>query len=100
MKRCIILSLAWFGVLGLAGCGKMAEPIALPSVEEITSVETSVGTGDSNKNYSITDREWIETFLSIVSEAEATNKATIQDTPDVEEYYKTDIVCGESITTL
>ncbi len=29
MKRCIILALAWVGVLGLAGCGKMAEPIVL-----------------------------------------------------------------------
>lgn len=67
----------------LVGCGKYAAPIVLPSVSDIDSVGITAFDGTE---VTFSDKEWIEQFIAVVIEAEATTKESIQDVPNVETY--------------
>ena len=82
--------------LFLVGCGKQAEPIVLPSTNEIDSINITTFDG-SEISYS--DKEWIEQFIVVVTQAESTAKESIQDIPDVETYGKVDISNNGGTTT-
>lgn len=84
-------------VFALVGCSKQAEPIVLPAVDEIDSIEITAING-SQVSYS--DKEWIEQLLSVFLQAEATTLQSIQDVPNVENYGKVDISNNGGITTV
>lgn len=98
MKRITALFITVIMMLGLCACSKTADPINLPTTDEITSIEISDTEG--NLQSSITEAEQIEKFVAEISGAKATNKSTVQDMPNVDDYYKADITCGEKITTI
>ena len=81
----------------LVGCGKQASPIVLPAVNEIESVEITMFDG-SNVSYS--DKEWVEQFIEVFTQAEATTKESVQDIPNVETYGKVDISNNGGVTTI
>lgn len=83
-------------VLLLVGCGKYAAPIVLPSVSDIDSIGITAFDGTE---VTFSDKEWIEQFIAVVIEAEATTKESIQDVPNVETYGKVDISNNNGVTT-
>ncbi len=80
MKK-IILFLA--AVFLLAGCGKK-ESIILPEADDVSLV--SVYAGDSVMERE--DEEWISTFLTSMKESGLTDRKSVQDEPQTEEYAK------------
>lgn len=98
MKKPTLLFVLIFSfVFALVGCSKQAEPIVLPAVDEIDSIEITAING-SQVSYS--DKEWIEQLLSVFLQAEATTLQSIQDVPNVENYGKVDISNNGGITTV
>lgn len=97
MKNIITWGLILTCVYGLIGCGKQAEPIVLPDVDEIESV--NITTLDSSE-ISYFDEEWIEHFVGILTKAKATFKESVQDAPNVESYGKVDISCNDKVSTI
>jgi len=96
-KTTLLLVLIFSFVFALVGCSKQAEPIVLPAVDEIDSIEITAING-SQVSYS--DKEWIEQLLSVFLQAEATTLQSIQDVPNVENYGKVDISNNGGITTV
>ena len=76
MKKLIALVLALVCVFGMIGCGKHAEPIVLPAVDEIDSI--NITTFD-NSEITYSDKEWIEQFIDILTNTETTTKESVQD---------------------
>ena len=71
-------------------------PIILPTAAEIDSIDITTLDG-SQVSYS--DREWIEQFLAVVTQAQATTRESIQDVPNVDIYGKVDIANNGGVTT-
>ena len=94
MKKTALLfvSIATFVFL-FVGCSKQAEPIVLPAVNEIDSIEITAIDGSQ---YSYSNTEWIEQFISVFLQAKATTKYSVQDIPNVDDYGKVDVSndCG------
>ena len=97
MKKIITWVLVLNCVFGLIGCGKQAEPIVLPAVDEIDSI--NIITFD-NSEISYSDEEWIEQFIDILTNTETTTKESVQDIPNVENYGKVDISYNNKIATI
>ncbi len=72
-------------VMLVTGCvSKTNVPaLELPDTEEITAGTVITIDGFS---CSCSDREWIEKFVSVISSAQAADKAAIQDYPDSNYY--------------
>lgn len=97
MKKIITRVLILTCVFGLIGCRKQAEPIVLPSVDEIDSI--NITTFDSSE-ISYSDEEWIEQFVDVLTKGEATTKESVQDIPNVESYGKVDISYNDKVSTI
>ena len=95
MKRTLFVLLMIIAFL-LCGCGKQAESIILPSVNDIDSIDITTLDG-SDVSYS--DKEWIEQFIVVVTQAKSTTKESVQDVPDTETYGKVDISNNGGTTT-
>lgn len=78
MRKKIVILLAIVCIVMLAGCGKNAEPIDLPSNEAVTSIE--VITIDGAKA-DITETTQIETVMTALSAAEPTRVQSVNDQP-------------------
>ena len=80
-------------VMLVTGCGSKTNVLALklPDTEEITAVKVITIDGLS---CSCSDREWIEQFVSVISSAQATDKAAIQDYP-ASNYYGEFIILND-----
>lgn len=85
MKRAIFLGIAIIMCFVLASCGK-ADPIALPEKDDVAEVGV---TYDGETEYH-KDTEWIDRVLSGIEVAEPTNKESVQDVPQVDDYIKID----------
>lgn len=82
----------------LFGCGrKPAEPMALPAVDEIESIDITTFDGSQ---VSCSDKEWIEHFLSVLIQAKATTKESVQDNPDADIYGEIEISNNGGVTTV
>lgn len=86
MKKYISLFLCFICILALVACEKKTDPITLPQIDDITSVDITVGKNKVNH----TDKAWISEIISDISSSEPTSKESIQDTPQVENYIKID----------
>ena len=71
-------------------------PIVLPAADEIDFIDITTLDGSQ---VSCSDKEWIEQFLTIITQAEATSKESVQDVPNVEVYGKVDISNNGGVTT-
>ncbi len=80
-------------VMLVTGCGSKTNVLALklPDTEEITAGTVITIDGFS---CSCSDREWIEQFVSVISSAQATDKAAIQDYP-ASNYYGEFIILND-----
>ena len=96
MKRFIALTCMVVCIISLIGCSKKAEPIVLPAINEIDSI--NIMTFDGSE-VSHSDKEWIEQFIAVVTQAKSTTKESVQDVPNTEVYGKVDISNNGGITT-
>ena len=80
-------------VMLVTGCGSKTNVLALklPDTEEITAGTVITIDGFS---CSCSDREWIEKFVSVISSAQAADKAAIQDYP-ASNYYGEFIILND-----
>ena len=97
MKKLTALVLVMVCVLGLFGCGKQVEPITLPDISEIDSIDITTFDG-SQISYS--DKEWIEQFITVINQSKATNQESIQDVPNVDVFGKVDVLNNGKVTTI
>ena len=97
MKQYISWVLIAVCIVGLISCGKKAEPVVLPAVNEIDSINIMTYEG---AEVSYSDKEWIEQFFAVITQAEATAKESVQDIPNTEFYGKVDISSNGEITTI
>ena len=96
MKRIIPLFLFMAFIFTLSACGKKADPIALPEVSDITSIDVTAG--KDSVNY--TDGILINEIVSKIAQSEPTHKESVQDMPQVEDYIKIDIQLETETCTL
>ena len=83
-------------VMLVTGCENKTTvlPLELPDTEEITAVKVITIDGFSR---SCSDREWIGQFVSVISSAQATDKAAIQEHPASNYYGEFIILNGEEV---
>ncbi len=86
MKKILSLFLCLAFALTLAACGKKAAPITLPQIDEIASIDITVG----ENTVSHSDKTWISEIIADISGSEPTKKESVQDVPKVENYIKID----------
>lgn len=88
MKNKIILAFLLPALcMTLPACAKKADPVALPPVDEISTVIIS----ENETVEQHTDKEWIESLVAAVAKARPTNKASVNDFPDVGQYVKIEV---------
>lgn len=80
----------------LSSCVKKADPIVLPSTDEIIAVEIVSG----NEDIIQTDKVWIKSFVQKINEAKPTSKESIQDVPTKPEYIRVDFVSDGKISSI
>lgn len=98
MKRKTIIVLLIISTLSmLAGCGRKAEPITLPDSGDVDSV--SIETIGKTKEY-YSETEQVGQIISVITNARATGKESVQDCPLSEEFGKIDISFDDKITTV
>ena len=95
MKRFISAALCFICILVLAACGKKADPIVLPHADDIASVDI---TADGN-TVSYSDKTWIHEIISDISAAEPTEKESVQDIPQIENYIKIVLNTATDVST-
>ena len=85
MKRTIAVAIL-FTIALLSGCGKMADPIDIPSKAAVTSIEvmTSDGAGEN-----ITETAQIEMIMNDLNAAEPTRLQSVNDQPTNVDVYGT-----------
>lgn len=74
MKKYISLFLCFICILALVACEKKADPITLPQIDDITSVDITVGENKVNH----TDKAWISEIISDISSSEPTSITNIK----------------------
>lgn len=84
MKRFLLFTICLFIAFSFNACYKQIEPIELPDDTEVTTINIVADT----KSVVLTSKEDIEGIISAVSKAKPTNKPTLNDTPQVNEYFK------------
>ena len=85
MKRTIVVTIL-FAIALLSGCGKMAEPIDIPSKDAVTSIEVMTSDGaDEN----ITETAQIEMIMNDLNAAEPTRLQSVNDQPTNVDVYGT-----------
>lgn len=78
MKKILIPLLLSYMIFFLVGCTADVQPISLPTVEEIDKISIEMINGTK---VSYEDIEYIEQVVSILLDAKATNKKSVQDVP-------------------
>lgn len=83
MKKCLFM-LCLISVFILAACGEKVDPIELPKVQEINSIDVTIG--ENTVNY--TDKTLINEVISEMSDSVPTQIESVHDVPQVENYIK------------
>ena len=74
-------------ILTLFACSKKANPIVLPQSSDVVSVDVTVGENTVN----CSDKIWIDEVISGLSDSKPTNKQSVQDFPQVDNYIKVEL---------
>ena len=97
MRKYILLSIGMIMCILLSACGTSAkaDPIVLPTTEDIISISVS----DDNATATCTEGEQIGEIMSILMGMESTSKSSVNDSPNVDEYVKIDLNCSDNTVT-
>lgn len=95
MKKVVVITVV-FALALLAGCGKKAEPVDLPSDDTVANIE--VTTIEGEKIYP--SEGGIEEILDIIGHAEPTRKQSVNDQPTNVDAYGTIIINTDKESTV
>lgn len=95
-KHSIYTILGCIVALFLFGCEKKAEPIVLPPIEQISSIEIAGGIQD----LIVTDVDVIASIVHKIDEAAPTSKPSVQDVPTVSEYIRIDFISDGNLSSV
>lgn len=87
MKKCFSVIICVACILTLFACSKKANPIVLPQSSDVVSVDVTVGENTVN----CSDKTWIDEVISGLSDSKPTNKQSVQDFPQVDNYIKVEL---------
>ena len=92
-KRMALHMISLMVVFLLSACSsqKVADPIVLPDVGDLTSI--SIVSGDIAAT-SI-DKQWMADFMAILTDMESTSQSSISDAPNVEGYIIINLNCSD-----
>lgn len=92
-KRMALYIISLMAVVLLSACSsqKVADPIILPDVEDLTSI--SIVSGD--KTDTSIDGQWMEDFMAILTDMESTSQPSINEDPNVKEYITINFNCSD-----
>lgn len=96
MKKYLSMVFVLTCLLALTACGKKADPIVLPEVSDIISIDVTVDENTTNHS----DAAWITDVISGVSQAKPTSKQSVNDAPQTETYSRIDIQLKDGTNTL
>lgn len=96
MKKCFSVIICVACILTLFACGKKANPIVLPQSSDVVSVDVTVGENTVN----CSDKTWIDEVISGLSDSKPTNKQSVQDFPQVDNYIKVELNSQTEKTTV
>lgn len=98
MRRIVAAVLAFAAAVCLGtGCEKQASSIVLPSAETVAHIAI---TGMDGTERSYTDPVWIEQFLAVLAQTEATGRESVQDAPDTVPYGRVELAADGGVTVL
>lgn len=92
-KRIALYIISLMVVVLFSACSsqKVADPIILPDVEDLTSI--SVVSGDKTATY--IDEQWMADFMAILTDMESTSQPSINEDPNVKEYITINFNCSD-----
>ncbi|MBD9150633.1 MAG: hypothetical protein EGP77_00210 [Lachnospiraceae bacterium] len=92
-KRIALYIISLIVVFLLSACSsqKVADPIVLPELGDLTSI--SVVSGDITAT-SI-DKQWMADIMTILTDMESTSQSSINDVPNVEGYITINLNCSD-----
>ena len=96
MKKCFSVIICVACILTLFACSKKANPIVLPQSSDVVSVDVTVGENTVN----CSDKIWIDEVISGLSDSKPTNKQSVQDFPQVDNYIKVELNSQTEKTTV
>ena len=96
MKRTITLLVLLLCACSLFACRKLPDPLEVPEANDV--IQVSVTRGD--KTTTVKDKIWIAEILYGLADSTPTNKYSIQDNPQVDNYYKLDFREEDDTTTV
>ena len=96
MKKCFSVIICVVCILTLFACGKKANPIVLPQSSDVVSVDVI----DGENTVNCSDKTWIDEVISGLSDSKPTNKQSVQDFPQVDNYIKVELNSQTEKTTV
>lgn len=96
MKKCFSVIICVACILTLFACGKKANPIVLPQSSDVVSVDVIDGENTAN----CSDKTWIDEVISGLSDSKPTNRESVQDFPQVDNYIKVELNSQTEKTTV
>ena len=96
MKNCFSVIICVVCILTLFACGKKANPIILPQSSDVVSVDVI----DGENTVNCSDKTWIDEVISGLSDSKPTNKQSVQDFPQVDNYIKVELNSQTEKTTV
>lgn len=96
MKKWFSVIICVACILTLFACGKKANPIVLPQSSDVVSVDVTVGENTVN----CSDKTWIDEVISGLSDSKPTNRDSVQDFPQVDNYIKVELNSQTEKTTV
>lgn len=96
MKKCFSVIICVACILTLFACSKKANPIVLPQSSDVVSVDVI----DGENTVNCSDKTWIDEMISSLSDSKPTNRDSVQDFPQVDNYIKVELNSQTEKTTV
>lgn len=96
MKKCFSVIICVACILTLFACGKKANPIVLPQSSDVVSVDVI----DGENTVNCSDKTWIDEVINGITDSKPTNKQSVQDFPQVDNYIKVELNSQTEKTTV
>lgn len=96
MKKWFSVIICVACILSLFACSKNANPIVLPQSSDVVSVDVI----DGENTVNCSDKTWIDEVISGMTDSKPTNKQSVQDFPQVDNYIKVELNSQTEKTTV